>query len=121
MTTSFAMTADDFTGYTTQKQTALRGSFDRTTKPVATKGGKTSKGDTMMGGIVMDTLFSAFLPGLGSVFNGMSALDTVELYDTFRDATAPTARERALREQQHLTPRRRPTSAVRQLLALVFG
>jgi hypothetical protein len=118
MTASFAITADDFSGDSTPKQPALRRSFDKSAKTVNTNRRASTQGDSMMGGVVLDALFSAIFPGLGNVFNGLSLMDTVSLYDTFRDATAPTGRELALRTHYPVT---KPVPAYRQLLSMVFG
>lgn len=127
-TASFAMTADDFAlrrtqGAKAQKRKNVRAPFTHTARYNAANSNRTSadRADDMMAGIVMDCMFSAIFPGLGSIFNGLSVLDAVDLYDTFRDATGPTPHERMMRRQQQQIMPAKPVSAMRQLLSIVFG
>jgi hypothetical protein len=90
MAASFAMTADEWVLGAPQQAKAehkdLRSRFaapaNRAANDQKTK--KSSGGDSIFGGLVVDMMFSTLCPGLGNVFNGLSMLDTVDLYDELR-------------------------------------
>lgn len=130
MTTSFALSADDFAGPAAAPRakagfkapkTALRTPFARNARAANTNKKTGGDSDGMLGSLILDGFLSAVFPGLGSVFNGISALDMVEMYDTFQSAVGPTAHEKQMRQQRALHIQPRPVSTMRQLLSIVFG